>query len=145
MQLNCGYVSSFTIVRCIYTSDVLRCDYKRTFLTRYLVLCISTLSKLKRGSTTEKRREYDDTSAIVTAAKPCELRLCFLSICARLPELFACIAAYINPPQDAFNDTDAPRISAQETRSKFRCYLKSFSYNLVTIILYNQLKDTDFS
>jgi len=111
MQLNCEYAARFAIVRNIHI-QCLPMWLRKGVSTCCLVLCISSLSKLKRGSASKRRedeRTRGDIPAIVTLTKPREFRLCFLSICARLLELFACTAAYINPPQDAFNDTDATR------------------------------------
>jgi len=134
-QLNCGYASSFAIVRNVSTHPI---SFDVT--TKGVLVASFHFIEAKTWKRIEKWREDDIPRSLRLRNHTSELRLCFLSICARLLELFACIAACINPPQDAFNDTDASRISAQETRSKFRCYLKSFSYSLVTITMCNQLE-----
>lgn len=105
MQSNCGYASNSAIVRSvhIWCPPITKgCFYLLPRSVHFHFI----EAKTRKRTRTMRGRRYP---AIVTAAKPRELRLCFLSICARLLELFACIADCINPPQDAFNDTDATR------------------------------------
>lgn len=109
MQSNCGYATRFAIVRSIcahpMSSDVTMkgCFYLLPRSVHFYFI-------------EAKTRKHTETTRRQEAISPQSLRLrnhasfsCFLSICARLLELFACIAACINPLQDAFNDTDATR------------------------------------
>lgn len=104
------YISGCSTIVYIYSVHIrYPRDYEKGISTCSLVSCISVLSKLKRESTETTRGGRYPT--IVMATKPRKLRVAcvFLSICARLLELFACIVAHINPRQSAFNDTDATR------------------------------------
>lgn len=126
--------------------DRAQCTYTPGVTTKGRFLppasCISALSRLKRGSAARN----DERTMIPRNRYGCEATRASLMFSLDMRETTRAICMHSGIHKSAaFNDTDAPRISAQETRSKFRCYSKSFSYSLNTITVYNQLEDTVYN